>query len=62
MDTTVKKPVLIIGEEKQIQAGENDFVVVTDEISYTASETNDRIKKSIGKVAEALDKLNGESI
>lgn len=57
----IKTPVLIIGTKAQVDAttiGDNDLVGVTDEVFYTATETDAKIDKVTGDIADALEQIN----
>ena len=56
-DTKLKTPVLIVGTKAQVDAttiGDNDLVAVTDEVFYTAAETDAKIAQAIGTIETAL--------
>ena len=64
-DTKLKTPVLIVGTKAQVDAttiGDNDLVATTDEMFYTAAETDAKIADTVGEVAAELDALNGEMV
>ena len=64
-DTKLQTPVLVVGTKEQVDSatiGENDLVTVTDEVFYTAKETDEAIEKTMGDVESVLDKISCEPV